>query len=139
MTGNDMQINWPLFVALGVLFWLIGVIFVRVAGAPIFTEGNLQLVSLYLFSIPVAWVMVKGTARTHQLSGIGVLLAVVIMCFTALLLDGVVIAWLPSLYGVTTSAHSLVAAWLLWFVGISLCISIMITRSAAKNTVNSES
>ena len=85
---------------------------------------------LYLLSIPVAWLSLKGIALASKLSGVKLLIAVVIMSFTALLLDGVAIAWLPSLYGLSTPAHLLAAASMLWFVGVSLYISIIITRDA---------
>jgi hypothetical protein len=51
------------------------------------------------------------------------------MNFTATLLDGVAIAWLPSIYGLPASAHLFAAAWLLWFVGVSLYLSLMMARN----------
>jgi hypothetical protein len=129
-TGKDRtQMNLPLFVGLGVLAWLIGVLFIRFAGAMFFVEGSLWLIGLYLLTVPVVWLTIESVARLGKLSRLKTLMAVVILNFTATLLDGVAIAWLPSIYGLPASAHLLAAAWLLWFVGVSLYLSLMMARS----------
>jgi hypothetical protein len=125
MTENRISPNVPLFVILGALSWFIGVLFIRFAGAAFFIEGNLWLIGLYVLTIPVAWLTVKGIVLASNLSGVNISIAVVIMTITATLLDGVAIAWFPSLYGLPTAAHLLAAAWLLWFVGVALGISVI--------------
>jgi Family of unknown function (DUF5367) len=128
--GKDRtQINLPLFVGLGVLAWLIGVLFIRFAGTMFFVEGSLWLVGLYLLTVPVVWLTIVSIARIGKLSRLKTLMAIVIMNFTATLLDGVAIAWLPSIYGLQASSQLLAAAWLLWFVGVSLYLSLMMARS----------
>lgn len=107
------------FVALGVLAWFVGVLFIRTAGKVLFAESSLWLAGLYLLTIPGVWLAVKGVALAGKLSGVNILIAIAIMNFTATLLDGVAIAWLPSLYNLPFSTQ-LVAAWVLWFVGLSL-------------------
>ncbi len=108
------------FVALGALAWFVGVLFIRAAGTVFFKEGSLWLAGLYLLTIPGVWLAVKGVALAGKLSGFSILIAIAIMNFTATLLDGVAIAWLPSLYNLPFPAQPLAAAWLLWFVGLSL-------------------
>jgi Family of unknown function (DUF5367) len=125
MTENQISSNVPLFVVLGALTWFIGVLFIRFAGAAFFIEGSSWLVGLYLLTIPVAWLTVKGIALAGNLSGVNISIAVVIMTITATLLDGVAIVWFPSLYSLPTAAHLLAAAWLLWFVGVALWISVI--------------
>jgi hypothetical protein len=143
MAENRVQMNFPLFVVLGALGWLIGVLFIRFAGATFFIEGSLWLVGLYLLTIPVAWLTIKGIALAGKLSGVKILMAVVIVCITATILDGMAIAWFPLLYGLPTAAHLLAAAWLLWFVGVSLFESIILVRAeilgCTGNAINSES
>jgi hypothetical protein len=126
---NRIQINLPLFIGLGALAWLIGLLFIRFAGSMFFVKGSLWLVGLYLLTIPVAWLTIKGIALIGKLSGLKILIAVVIMNFTALFIDGLAIAWLPSIYDLPASAHLLAAAWLLWFVGVALYLSLMMSRS----------
>jgi hypothetical protein len=128
MAENQVPLKFPLFVVLGALAWFIAVIFIRFAGAAFFIESSFWLVGLYVLSIPGAWLTIKGIAQAGKLSGVKILMAVAIMCFTASLLDGVAIAWFPSLYGLPTPAHLLAAAWLLWFVGVSLSITVIMTR-----------
>jgi Family of unknown function (DUF5367) len=128
--GKDRtQINLLLFVGLGALAWLIGVLFIRFAGTMFFVEGSLWLVGLYLLTIPVVWLMIESVARIGKLSRLKTSIAIVILNFTATLLDGVAISWFPSIYGLPASAHLLAAAWLLWFVGVSLYLSLMMARS----------
>jgi hypothetical protein len=114
-----------LFMILGALSWSIGVIFIRVAGTTYFVKGSFWLIGLYVLTIPMAWLAVTGIALAANLSGVKILTAVVIMTITATLLDGVAISWFPALYGVPTATHLLAVAWLLWFVGVSLWISVM--------------
>lgn len=128
MAENRIPMKLPLFVVLGALGWVIGLLFIRFAFALFFVEGGLWLVGLYVFSIPGAWLTIKGIALAGKVSAVKILMAVVIICSTASLLDGVAITWFPSLYGLPTPAHLLAAAWLLWFVGVSLCISVIMTR-----------
>ncbi|WP_310413606.1 hypothetical protein [Chamaesiphon sp. OTE_8_metabat_110] len=128
--GKDRnQMNLPLFIGLGVLAWLIGVFFIRFAGTMFFVEGSLWLVGLYLLTIPVVGLTIESVARIGKLSRLKTLMAIVIFNFTATLLDAVAIAWLPSIYGLPAPANLLAAAWLLWFVGISLYLSFMMARS----------
>jgi Family of unknown function (DUF5367) len=94
-----------------------------------FVEGSLWLIGLYLLTVPVVWLTIESVARLGKLSRLKTLMAVVILNFTATLLDGVAMAWLPSIYGLPASAHLLAAAWLLWFVGVSLYLSLMMARS----------
>jgi len=127
VAGDRTSVNLPLFVGLGVLAWVAGVLLIRFAGASFFVEGSAWLVGLYMLTIPGAWLLVKGIALATKLSGTAIVTAIVIMNATATLLDGAAIAWLPSLYGVLTPA--LAAAWLLWFVGVSSWASILISRA----------
>lgn len=128
--GKDRtQMNLPLFVGLGALAWFTGVLFIRFAGTMFFVEGSRWLIGLYLLTIPVVWLTIESVARLGKLSRLETSIAIVILNFTATLLDGVAIAWFPSIYGLPAPAHLLAAAWLLWFVGISLYLSFMMARS----------
>ncbi|MDX2273563.1 MAG: hypothetical protein NW237_16655 [Cyanobacteriota bacterium] len=122
-------LNLPLFGVLGVLAWAIGVLFIRFAGGTFFVEGSPWLVGLYGLTIPGVWLLVKGLALATKLSGVEIVLAIVIMNATATLFDGVAIAWMPSLYDLPLSAHLLAAAYLLWFVGLTLWFSFGLSHS----------
>ncbi len=82
-----------------------------------------------LLTVPVVWLTIESIARIGKLSPLKTLVAIVILNFTATLLDGVAIAWFPSIYGLPAPAHLLAAGWLLWFVGVSLYLSLMMARS----------
>ena len=115
--------NKLIFVGIGALFWLIGVLFIRFAGPIFFIEG----------SFPASWLPIKlgevfGKVKSHAL-----ITAVLIMNTTALLLDGVALTWFPSIYGVTGSALVLAAGWLLWTFGVGLLLALFIptTKTAS--------
>lgn len=125
--------NKLIFVGIGALFWLIGVLFIRFAGPIFFIEGSLLLLVLFAASFPASWLPIKlgevfGKVKSHAL-----ITAVLIMNTTALLLDGVALTWFPSIYGVTGSALVLAAGWLLWTFGVGLLLALFIptTKTAS--------
>lgn len=129
MTEKCHQVSIPTYMIGGAIAWLIGVIFIRFAGTMFFKEGSLWLVGVYLLAIPVAWSFIKVFTIAGNLSGMQIVMAVVTANFTATCMDGMAIAWFPSLYGLPTHIHLLATAWLLWFVGVSLGLSLIITST----------
>ncbi len=119
--------NKPLFVGLGVFFWFLALVFIRIAGPTLFVNGNPVLFVLFAVSVPVAWALIKFSAAVGKVQGRALFSAVAIMCLTALMLDGVAITWLPSAYGLPATSLVLAAAWLLWGIGVSLLVAFLLT------------
>ncbi|GAB4151803.1 MAG: hypothetical protein Fur0046_31250 [Cyanobacteria bacterium J069] len=110
------------FVLLGVVFWLTGVLFVRMGGEALFVNDSPWLLFLFALAIPISWIFVKVSAILGKVSGAELLSALAIETATATLIDGNVLTWFSSIYSHDQDKLLLIAAWLLWGVGMGLAI-----------------
>ncbi len=107
---------------LSAVLWAVGVLTIRFA-APfgLFSPGF--SLALMLATIPLAWLTVDLAIRVAgQNAPLPWVAAMVSM--PALLLDGVAIMWAPGLYGPAAMPLRAEAAWLLWFVGVSMAVAL---------------
>ena len=125
--GRSDIVNKPLFVGLGILVWFIGLICIRIFGPTLFAAGDPLLLALFAASVPGALVLIKFSAAVGKVQGHPLFSAVTLMCLTALLLDGVALTWFQPAYGLLSGSLALAAAWLLWDVGITLLVALLLT------------
>jgi hypothetical protein len=126
--------QFGLFVVLGVAFWLSAALFVRFTGASVFGEGSALLPVLYAFSFVFVFAFLF-VARL--VSGVGLremLLPAVVMTSTALLLDGIAVAWFSGLYGDDPGVVMRGAAWILWGAGLGQFIALALQQRAPAAT-----
>jgi hypothetical protein len=116
------------FVAIGALFWLIGLLFIRFIGPAVFIEGSPLLLAVFAASFPASWPPIKLGEVLGKVRGPELLTAVLVMNATALLLDGVALTWFPAVYGVTGITLTLAAGWLLWTFGVGLLLALFIPK-----------
>lgn len=118
----------PLLVVMGAIYWFIAALIVRWI-APDWvgsTAAALVVFGLILFVTPAALLLgmrVAGAARAQ--AGY----AATVMTMTALLLDGIALTWLPSLYGTDPAVLLGGAAAIMFGAGAALVIGMMIERS----------
>jgi hypothetical protein len=117
-----------LFVSLGATFWFIFLLLIRFLGGYLFIDGNPWLLFLFVSSIPLAWVLVKGSAMIGKVKGEKLLMATALMSITAMLLDGIGLTWFQAWYALEATQLLLAAAWLLWGVGVSLAVGYWESR-----------
>lgn len=130
ISKQPQSINIILFASIGAGFWLIFLLLIRFWGEYLFIVGldaqnenhNPWLLGLFIVSIPLAWVLLKIGTTIGKVEGERVLTATVVMSLTAMLLDGIALTWFQPWYGLESAQLLLVAAWLLWGVGICLAI-----------------
>ncbi|MBC7870817.1 MAG: hypothetical protein H7Y09_08250 [Chitinophagaceae bacterium] len=103
-----------LFIGLGIAFWLTGLLFIRVVGPVIFTPDNPLIIVLYLASFPMLFAAIAIASAISRLPMKDMLEPMVIMTFSAIFIDGAVIALLPEAYGDDLTQVMRAAAWLLW-------------------------
>ena len=108
-------------IGLSVALWALGVAMIRLA-APFGMFARHLAAPLFLATIPMAWLTVDLAGRVAA-GRLGVLEATAVVSAPALLLDGVALTWAPALYGVAAAPLQAPAAWLLWFVGVSLAVA----------------
>lgn len=113
------------FVLLGIIFWFTGVLFVRLGGEALFVNDSLWLLFLFALAIPISWAFVKISAILGKVSGSALLRALMIEAATATLVDGTILAWFQNIYSYDQTKLLLIAAWLLWGIGIGLTIGYL--------------
>jgi hypothetical protein len=128
MTSEEKPLNMALFIVLGSVFWLSGVLFIHVAGEALFIRNSPWLFLLYVVAIPASWCFVKITAAVGQVSGAALLEGASLATISAAVLDGIALTWLPGWYGLEPSGLLLAAAWLLFGLGAGLGIGYWASR-----------
>jgi hypothetical protein len=109
--------------ALSVGLWVVGVLTVHFA-APFGAFGAPFAAVLMIATIPLAWLTVRLAGRSGGLGRGRIVEAVALASMPALVLDGVALTWMPAVYSLDVGEERAAAAWLLWFVGVSLAIAV---------------
>jgi hypothetical protein len=109
--------------ALSVGLWGIGVLSVHFA-APHGAFTPRFAAVLLLATIPMAWLTVRLAVRTSGLTPARIMETAALVSMPALLLDGLALTWVPAFYSIDPGEQRAAAAWLLWFVGVSLAVAI---------------
>jgi hypothetical protein len=108
---------------LGAALWMVGVVSAHL-GAPfgMFAAGFAP--ALLLGTVPVVWLTLRLVGRVAG-GRMPVLEAVALTSLPALLLDGMAFTWMPGVYSASVFDQRQAAAWLLWFVGVSLAAAVL--------------
>jgi hypothetical protein len=124
----EKSFNAVLFIGLGIVFWVLGVLFIRFAGSPLFDHSNPWLLPLFGVTIPLYWVFVKLLAIVGQVSGADLLRAFSLSSVAAAVLDGIALTWFPGLYGLEQAGLLLASAFLIYVFGAGLGIAYWVSR-----------
>ncbi len=111
--------------ALGAGLWGIGVLTVHEA-APLEIFSPWFSGALLLLTVPVTWLTLRLVRRVAGRDCPDPFVAMGIASVPALLLDGVALTWMPTLYSAVEPQQRAAAAWLLWFVGVGLALSLIV-------------
>lgn len=115
-------------VALGVFFWFVAAMAFRLLGERVFSLDSPWVPLLFASAVPVAWAFVEAGKRLSGARGGALMPAVSVMSATAMLLDALALVFVPALYGMPVASLLLVAAYLLWGVGLILFIAYLQAR-----------
>jgi hypothetical protein len=136
---NDSQTNrigltqrqTLLLVATGAAFWFLAALLLRIIAPMGALEGIMRGVSYALvipgtfpFVLLARWLV---ALRDDQM-GIGIAVATM----TALLIDGIVVAWFPAVYGGQLPQVTNCAAIILWGAGVALLLGFFMNKGALK-------
>lgn len=124
----EKSFNAFLFIGLGIVFWVSGVLIIRFFGSPLFDRSHPWLLLLFVASIPLYWVVVKMIAVVGQVSGTNLLRAISLSSVAAAVLDGIALTWFPNWYGLEQAGLLLAAAWLIYAFGVGLGIAYWVSR-----------
>lgn len=115
------------FIGLGVFFWLAFLIVIRLIGTAVFTAvfttGNPLLLVVFILSAPLVWLIIIAVARVTNTPTNEMFVPIVIIDFTALLLDGLAVGF-TNLYGPTHDQIAAGSAYLLWGVALTLICAL---------------
>ena len=107
---------------LSVVLWIVGVATIRLV-APCGRCAPRVGAGLFLATVPVAGA--TGDVAKRVAGGrVPLLQATTVASVPALLLDGLALGWAPAIYGPAAMPLQAPAAWLLWFVGVSLAVAL---------------
>lgn len=111
-----------IFVALAFAIWLTGVVIVRLLGDA-FDADEPWPILLFIASIALGVVTQLAIPILVRLPISETLVPVMVICGSALVMDGVAIAF-TDIYSSDTATKVVVAGWLLWTFGTQIIISI---------------
>jgi len=117
------------WVSIGVAFWFIAAMMVRVMGTAVF-DGSWSMVVLFALTFPFGFLSLRLIGALVGLRGVAFLPAVVVMTMTATLLDGIALTW-TGLYGLPLENRVYGAAWILWGLG---CIFLFALLDSARDS-----
>lgn len=136
---NDSQTNrigltqrqTLLLVATGAALWFLAALLLRIIAPMGALEGIMRSVT-YALVIPGTFPFVLLTrwlvALRDDQMGIGIAVATM----TALLIDGIVVAWFPSVYGGQLPQVTNCAAIILWGAGVALLLGFFMNKGEYK-------
>jgi hypothetical protein len=118
-----------LFSFLGVVFWFIAAMIIHYAGARAFSAGNPILPLVFALAVPLTLLSMYLTTLVGNVHFRQLLEPVVIMTFTAAMLDGVALAWFRPLYSPSFDVALHGASWILWGAGLGLLFAHILHRT----------
>jgi hypothetical protein len=123
-----------LLIILGIVFWFIAAMTVKLLGNAVFTEYNLYRLLMFAATFPISFVFIQITVKIAKLKKDEILNAVVIMTITATFLDGIAITWFRQLYAESFETALYGAAWILFGAGVGLLFGYVMTDETSNDT-----
>lgn len=116
-----------ILIVFGAIGWFAAALLIRFL-EPFHVFDGMARVWTYLLiipgSVPLVWIGQSMTRHTKGQRGV----AASVFTATALLLDGLAVAWSPSLYGSSTEHVLVGAAAILWGAGVLITLGFVMSR-----------
>lgn len=113
-----------ILVGYGVVLWAIGVVLLRLVASAAWFGSPLHPL-LYVLIIPGTWPCIRYGPAVAGLPRRETLRAATIASMTALLIDGIIIGFVPDLYASDPATARACAGALLWGVGVALILGLI--------------
>jgi hypothetical protein len=124
-----------LLVFLGIFFWFVAAMTVRLLGNSVFSDQNVYLPLMFIAAFPITYIFMLITLKFVSLNKSEILNAVVIITITATFLDGIAMTRFRQVYAESFEIAFNGAAWILWGVGVGLLFGFLISDSREKEKV----
>ncbi len=109
-------------IGLSLALWVAATLYIRYLPAAF--SDPLQGSLGFLTTLPAAWISVWLTRFVGRLTAEQLMAGVGLVGAVAMMIDGVALRWLHSVYGPDETTLRLGAAWLLWGYGVSLAMAL---------------
>lgn len=118
-----------ILVGIGAALWLAAALMLR-ALAPMGVYDGLGRVALYVLTVPGTYPFILIARAAARLKADQIAIAVTVATATAVLLDGIALAWFPALYGSAAGQVAGAGAAILWGAGVALVLGLAMNRSS---------
>jgi hypothetical protein len=122
----------PLFIFLGVIFWLNAALIIRYFGASVFSEANPFLGVFFGIAILITIFTIYVLKLISRLRYDQLLRPLTIMTITATFLDGIAMTWFRTLYSQSFEVSFYGSALILWAVGWGLFFGLVLENKTIK-------
>jgi hypothetical protein len=122
----------PLFVFLGIIFWLNAALIIRFCGSTVFSEGNPLLGVFFVVAILITILTIYILKHISRLRYDELFVPLTIMTITATLLDGIAMTWFRELYSQSFEVSFFGSALILWAVGWGLLFGLLLQNNVIK-------
>lgn len=112
---------------LGAVLWFLAAMLLRILGPMGVYDGTAQII-LYVLIVPGTVPFVFIIQKLAKLARDQIALGIAVATATAALLDGVALAWFPSLYGTEIEYIAGAGAAILWGAGVVLVLGCLINK-----------
>lgn len=109
--------------AAAVFFWVVFAVIIR--SLPAVFDGSWRNVLLYLFTLTLGWFLVSLVQWLGKLEKDQVVTGCLLAFAVAFLLDGLVLVWLPEVYGGTALHVRSAAGFIVWSSGVTFLMAMV--------------
>ncbi len=120
-----------LLICIGAALWFLAAIILRLIAPMGALEGTARFIT-YALVIPGTLPFVVLTRMLVKLFTHQLFTGIAVATMTALLIDGIVIAWFPRVYGGELPQVTNCAAIILWGAGVGMVLAFMLNKGTSK-------
>lgn len=117
-------------IALGITFWFLAALMVRVLGPYVFTDGNPYRWLMFVLAVPLSYGFMFSARGLVRLQRAELASAMAIMTLVATLCDGTALTCCHTLYGATYEIALFGAAVILWGAGVGMLVGYIASGAA---------
>ncbi|GEM_PF-1821452 len=121
--------QYLLYIVIGFVIWVSGVILVRLLGSAVFSQDSPILLLFFGASIPFGILIQYLIPLIIRQPMQNMMIPIIVMVATTLMLDGIAITF-TDIYSAETSMKMVVGGWLLWTFGTQLVVSLIVINRA---------
>ena len=114
--------KFALLLLFGVILWAVAAAILHYVGPKGAYDGAARVI-MYALTLPGTWISLKLVQMIVKFDNSQFVIACSVMLLSATLVDGIVLAWLPWIYGNTASLVAGAGGSVLWGVGCVLLVA----------------